>query len=100
MEYIKKIKEFLGDPKKKSLTQLGLYAIFFIFVFIFFNSAEQPTDVQKVEESKTPLEYYSDMTGYIYKVTYTNKDKIDIINGSYYDNFIEIVNYVKDGVVR
>lgn len=86
MEYVKKIKEFLSDPKKKSLTQLGLYAIFFIFVFIFLNSAEKTTSVPKIEETKTPLEYYSDMTGYIYKTTYTNKDKVDIIEGSYYDN--------------
>ena len=27
-------------------------------------------------------------------------DKVKILNGSYYDNFIEIVNYVKDGVLR
>ena len=27
-------------------------------------------------------------------------DKVKILNGSYYDNYIEIVNYVKDGVVR
>ena len=86
MEYVKKIKEFLSDPKKKSLTQLGLYAIFFIFVFIFLNSAEKPTSIQKIEETKTPLEYYSDMTGYTYKVTYTNLNKIDIIDGIYYDN--------------
>ena len=25
--------------------------------------------------------------------------KVKILNGSYYDNFIEIVNYVKDGVL-
>ena len=33
MKYFNKMKEFLKDPKKKSLTLLGIYALFFIFVF-------------------------------------------------------------------
>ena len=48
MKQINNIKEFLSDPKKKSLTQLGLYAIYFIFVFIFLNSAEKTTIFPKI----------------------------------------------------
>ena len=87
MEYIKKIKEFLGDPKKKSLTQLGLYAIFFIFVFILLSGGDSSnTNVSSVEESKTPVENYAEMKGYTYKVTYINVNKVDIIEGTYYDD--------------
>lgn len=39
MKFFSSIREGLKDPKKRSLTLLGLYAIFFIFVFIFINSA-------------------------------------------------------------
>ena len=87
MEYIKKIKEALKDPKKRSLTQLGLWLIFFIFVFAVLSSAETPSiDIPVVEDSKTSLEVYQEMKGYTYKVTYTNIDKIDIIEGTYYNN--------------
>lgn len=84
MEYIRKVKEFLKDPKKKALTQLGIYAIFFIFVFALLNSSSNNT--QPLEEPKTPIESYEEMQGYNYKVTYTNMDKIDIVEGTYYDN--------------
>lgn len=87
MEYIRSIREFLKDPKKKALTQLGLYAIFFIFVFILIsggNSSESTSTL--VEETKTPIEFFEEMKGYTYKLTYTNIDKIDVIEGTYYDN--------------
>ena len=86
MGYIRKIRELLKDPKKKSLTILGLYFIFFIFVFVFLNTAERPANIPSEPKEKSPFEYYEDMTGYNYKITYTNMDKIDIIEGSYYDN--------------
>jgi len=87
MEYIKKIREFLKDPKKRALTQLGLWAIFFVFVFTLLNSGETTNiDIPVIEDPKTPLEVYKDMKGYTYKVTYTNLDKTDIIEGTYYNN--------------
>lgn len=86
MNNLKKIRESLKDPKKRSLTILGFYFIFFIFVFAFLNTAERPAIVTSEPKEKTPFEYYSDMTGYNYKTTYTNINKIDIIEGSYYDN--------------
>lgn len=86
MNYINKTREFLKDPKKKALTQLGIYGVFFIFVFILINSSGSSINTPIVEESKTPIEYYEDMTSYDYKVIYTNIDKVDIIEGTYYNN--------------
>lgn len=86
MSYIKKAKEFLKDPKKKALTQLAIYGVFFIFVFILINSSGNRVSTPIVEESKTPIEYYEDMASYDYKVTYTNIDKVDVIEGTYYEN--------------
>jgi len=86
MKYIREIREMLKDPKKKSLTMLGLYFVFFAFVFIFLNTAERTTSIHEVPKEKTSFEYYSDMTGYNYKISYINLDKIDIIEGSYYDS--------------
>lgn len=85
MEYIKKIREFLKDPKKKALTQLGIYFVFFIFVFILLNGGNDNVVTPPVEETKNPLEIYNDMNGYIYKVTYTNINKVDVIEGTYYN---------------
>lgn len=86
MNYIKQTKEFLKDPKKKALTQLAIYGVFFIFVFILINSSGNRVSTPIIEESKTPIEYYEDMTSYDYKVTYTNIDKVDIIEGTYYNS--------------
>lgn len=86
MSYINKTKEFLKDPKKKALTQLGIYGVFFIFVFILTSGTGNRVNIPIIEESKTPIEYYEDMTSYDYKVTYTNIDKVDIIEGTYYNN--------------
>ena len=85
MGYIKNIREALKDPKKKSLTQLGLWLIFFIFVSIILRSADS-SNPPIVEEPKTPMETYESMNRYIYNVTYTNIDKTDTILGTYYNN--------------
>lgn len=92
MNYIKALRESLKDPKKRSLTLLGVYFIFFIFVFAFINTAERPSMVASKPEEKTPFEYYKDMDGYAYKVTYNNLNKIDVIEGNYYNN-TSIFNY-------
>ena len=91
MKYIKELKEMLKNPKKKALVQLGLYAIFFIFVAILLRGADnKPTKI--IEEQKSPIEFYEDMESYNYKVTYTNIDKVDTIDGIYVDN-ISIFNF-------
>ena len=91
MKNIKELKEMLKNPKKKALVQLGLYAIFFIFVAILLRGADnKPTKI--IEEQKSPIEFYEDMESYNYKVTYTNIDKVDTIDGIYVDN-ISIFNF-------
>lgn len=85
MKYIKELKEMFKNPKKKALAQLCFYAIFFIFVAIILRGADnKPTKI--IEEQKSPIEFYEDMKSYHYKVTYTNIDKVDIIDGTYVDN--------------
>lgn len=86
MNYIKEIKEFLKDPKKKALTQLGIYAVFFLFVFIFISTGEKRINVPSESIPDNPIEYYENMSSYDYKVTYTNIDKVDVIDGTYYNN--------------
>lgn len=87
MNYIKMIRENLKDPKKKALTQLGLYFIFFLVVFILLRSAGSYNSIPSENVTpQTPIEKYEEMKGYTYKVTYTNIDKTDIIEGTYYDN--------------
>ena len=85
MKYIKLIRENLKDPKKKALTQLGLYFIFFLVVAILIRSADSHVPTETIIP-KTPIENYEEMKGYVYKVTYTNINKVDIIEGTYYDN--------------
>lgn len=87
MNYIKKIKEFLKDPKKKSLTQLGIYAVFFIFVFALLSSGgNSSSSTIEYEEKKSTFQNYKEMTSYNYKITYTSLDNIDIVEGTYFNN--------------
>lgn len=86
MNYIKLVREILKDPRKKSLVKLGIYFIFFIFVFILLKGAGNNTSAPIIEKEKTSMESFNDMNSYNYKVTYTNIDKIDVIEGTYYDN--------------
>lgn len=72
MKFIKKIKqvkEKLKNPKTRSLTLLGLYALFFIFVFIFIN-VNTNTNTQVDEKLElSPIENYKNMKSYQYKIT-------------------------------
>ena len=86
MNYIKSIRQFLKDPKKRSLTLLGIYALFFIFVFIVLSGSNDSHAVTSVEKEKTTFENYKEMTSYDYTITYTNIDKVDIISGEYVNN--------------
>lgn len=101
MEFIKKIKEYLADPKKKALTQLGLYGIFFIFVFIFLNSGSNstPNYSEYIEkEDNTTVSNYE----YVYKIN--NNEVVNQITGTFKNNEDTFnynnLNYTKkDGIV-
>jgi len=67
MNFFKRIRENMKDPKKKSLTMLGIYFIFFIFVFIIIGTNETSNTSSNykdyIEEEKEISGY-----GYIYKI--------------------------------
>jgi len=85
MSYIKKIREFFKNPKKKALSQLAVYLVFFGVVFILIGNATD-TENNYVSEVKTPIEAFETMNSYKYKIVYTNFDKIDMISGTYFNN--------------
>lgn len=85
MSYIKKIREFFKNPKKKALSQLAVYLVFFGVVFILIGNATD-TENNYVSEVKTPIEAFEAMNSYKYKIVYTNFDKIDTIYGTYFNN--------------
>ena len=97
MDFIKKIKENLKDPKKKSLTLLGIYAIFFIFVFIILNREDSST-YNYIEETTNTISSYE----YIYILN--NNDVINQITGTYKKNEETFnyngLNYIKkEGII-
>ncbi len=86
MNFIKKIRENLKDSKKKSLTLLGIYFIFFIVVFALFNSAPQNEPIENIEDIEekedvvTSYEYtynISDINNSI-EIKGTHKDTKDL----------------------
>lgn len=86
MKFFKLIRENLKDPKKKSLTLLGVYAIFFISVFAILKASETPSssiDLLEVKEKKNYTNYE-----YVFTI-YDNEDTYKII-GSYVDDVNEI----------
>ena len=99
MEFIRKVREWLKDPKKKSLTQLGLYALFFVFVFILIGMGDNSSTPNYVpEETNKDVVNYE----YIYKIN--NNEIINQITGTL-NNSIDTFNYnglnyiKKEGIV-
>ena len=97
MEFIKKIIDGLKDPKKRSLTLLAIYALFFTFVFILIqNKTVKPQseidtqkndnitevygihDDLKVTFNYNGIDYYYD--GKLYTIENENKIYHDEIN--------------------
>jgi len=73
MDFIRSIREGLKDPKKKSLTLLGMYGIFFIFVFAVLNSSGTPSNYIPEEPTEKSVESYE----YVYKLI-NNQDIMEI----------------------
>ena len=99
MEFIRKVREWLKDPKKKALTQLGLYAVFFIFVFILIGMGSDSSTPDYIpEDSNKEVTNYE----YIYKIN--SNEIINEVVGTLNDNEDAFnyngLNYVKkEGVV-
>lgn len=103
MNFFRSIKEGLKDPKKRSLTLLGIYAIFFIFVFIFISSApSNPTPKLPVDDNN---EVDNNDTGKVDSYEYSYKIGNDItVTGIHKLNedvftYNDINYYKKDNVI-
>lgn len=99
MNFIKTVREWLKDPKKKALTQLGLYAVFFVFVFILIGMGGNSSTPNYVTE-----ETNKEVTNYEYTYRINNNEVINEIVGTLNnsgDTFnYNGLNYVKkEGVV-
>lgn len=84
MKFIKNVRENLKNPKKKSLTLLGIYFVFFIIVFVLLSSAPTNEPIKNIEEPKkdvvTSYEYIynlSDINNSI-EIKGTHKDTEDL----------------------
>ena len=91
MKFFKKIKENLKDPKKKSLTLLGIYALFFAFVFIVI-SFGKTVDYNYDDLEKNDDENSSEILNYNYSYKIQNNQDIIEINGVFKDG-IDVFNY-------
>ena len=90
MNFIKKIIENLKDPKKKSITLLVIYIIFFIIVFALINSRDSVdynNDYSKEENETSTIKALS--YDYIYRI-YDNENIVEI-KGTYKDNINSFV---------
>lgn len=99
MEFIRKVREWLKDPKKKALTQLGLYAVFFIFVFILIGMGGNSSTSNYIKEDTN-----KEVTNYEYIYKINNNEVINEIVGTLNnseDTFnYNGLNYVKkEGVI-
>lgn len=77
---LKKVRENLKDPKKKAITQLVLYGIFFIFVFALISSNDSSNPPKQYIEEKKGIDSYE----YIYKIN--NNNIITEISGTILNN--------------
>lgn len=100
MEYFKKIKELLKDPKKKALVQLGIYGIFFLIVFILLSNGGKSSNSNYSDY----VEENTDVTNYEYVYKLNNNEVINQITGTLNNNEDTFnyngLNYIKkEGVV-
>lgn len=99
MEFIKKVREWLKDPKKKALTQLGLYAVFFVFVFILIGMGDSSGTPDYILENTN-----KEVTNYEYTYKINSNEFINQITGTL-NNDEDVFNYnglnyvKKEGVI-
>ena len=88
LEFIKNIRTNLKDPKKKALTRLGIYFMFFAIVFIMLNAKGSvkldPINVPEVPTKVLNYEYvYTINNNVIYGTHYETRDSL-LFNNTYY----------------
>lgn len=83
-EYWNKFKEFRKDPKKKSISLLIIYGIFFIFVFVYLKAS---TPINVPDYSNTNISNnLNEVTSYEYTYEIIKNDLSFKINGMYYNS--------------
>lgn len=83
LDFIRSIREGLKDPKKRAITKLCLYGIFFIIVFILINNSSRLNNGinnNNIEPTPTKKEY---SYNYIYDINTNNT--INHITGKSFD---------------
>lgn len=109
-EKYRKYKEFISVPKNKSIVQIALYGIFFIFVFIIINTHKtvNTPDVETVKEDniieKKEDNIKEEVISYEYIYDFNINDITTNITGTHY-NYDELFTinsqkyYIKEGII-
>ena len=87
-EYWKKFKEFRKDPKKKSISLLIIYGIFFIFVFIYIksgNKVTQPVNNNINQNINESTKKDNVVTSYEYNYNIIINENVIELSGVYYN---------------
>lgn len=103
-EYWNKFKEFRKDPKKRSISLLIVYGIFFIFVIIYVRSYKPAPPIESNNNQSIIKDSINAVTSYEYNYDIIKDNTIINISGTHYENKdifkIDSDNYnVKDNYI-
>lgn len=91
--FIEKFKELWSIPRYKALIKLGLWLVFFVFVFLYINSFEyvkkDNLNNDNDENIKT-IEKYKEMNNYNFTLSYKGKENI-VLTGKSYLNRVAVM---------
>ena len=79
-EYLNKFNKFRKDPKKKSISLLIIYGIFFIFVFVYISGTKPINNPNEINNIITSVSNYE------YEIEFNINNEIININGTYLNN--------------
>ena len=85
-DFFKKFKEFRKDPKKKSISLLIIYGIFFIFVFIYIRSGTPNPQVNNSNQNINITQNQNEITSYEYEYEINKDNNIIKITGTFINN--------------
>ena len=98
LNFIKKIRENLKNPKKRAITQLVLYAVFFTFVFLIISSANSSGKKSTIKKEEKLV--------YSYSYSIVENNITTYINGSsdketfMYNNVEYNINDIKNNIIE
>ncbi len=105
------INGILKDPKKKSLTILVIYIIFFIIVFALISTSPSPVILDSNKQDETDTKLSIDSYEYIYKITrqddiieikgtLNKNEEIFTYNGLNYYRKDNVISIYEDGILK